>query len=77
MASISVILGSVDLFAMVAEAPDHHGGGPGRVGDGKNGLNGVHLIGHGEIRCMIFAYIMHVAVRRGTAMPIKVETEEI
>ena len=72
-----MIFGSVDLFAMVAEAPDHHGGGPGRVRDGKNDLNGVHIIGHGEVRYMTFAYILHVAVRRGSAMPRKVKTEEI
>ena len=47
------------------------------MGDGKNGLNGAHIIGHGEVRYMIFAYIMHVAVKRGTAMPIKLKTEEI
>ena len=57
--------------------PDHHGGGPGCVGDGKNGLNDVHIIGHGEVKYMVAAYIMHVAVRRGSAMPIKVKTEEI
>ena len=55
---------------MVAEAPDYHGGGPGRVGDGKNDLNGVHIIGHGEFVYTIFLYVRHVAVRRGSVMPI-------
>ena len=38
LAYISPIFGPVDLLAMVAEAPDHHGGGPGLVEDGKNDL---------------------------------------
>ena len=28
---------------MVQEAPDQLGGGPGRMGDGKNGRNGRHV----------------------------------
>ena len=55
---------------MVAEAPDHHGGGPGRVGDGKNDLNGAHILGHGEVGYIISIYAIHAAVRRGSVMPI-------
>ena len=28
---------------MVAEAPDQHHGGPGRMGDGRNGLTGPNI----------------------------------
>ena len=31
---------------MVAEPPDQHHGGPGRVGDGKNGLTGPNIAMH-------------------------------
>ena len=70
LASIYVIFGPLDLLPMIAEPPDHHGGGPGHVGDGKNGLNGAHIRGHGEFAYIIFLYVMHAAVRRGSVMPI-------
>ena len=61
------------------EASDPHGGGPGHTGDGRNGLNGVHIIGHVEVGYIIFTYVMHlpVAVRSGSIMPIIVKTEDI
>ena len=31
---------------MVAEASDQHHGGPGRVGDGINGLTGLNIVMH-------------------------------
>ena len=31
---------------MVAEPPDQHHGGPGRVGDGRNGLTGPNIAMH-------------------------------
>ena len=55
---------------MVAEAPDHHRGGPGCVGDGKNDLNGAHILGHGEAGYIIFIHAMPATVRRGSVMPI-------
>ena len=58
LASIYVIFGPLDLLPMVAEAPDHHGGGPGRVGDGKNDLNGAHILYHGEVGYIIFIYAL-------------------
>ena len=70
LACISPIFGPVDQLAMVAEAPDHHGSDPGRVGDGKNDLNGAHILGHGEVGYIIFIYAMHAAVRKGSVMPI-------
>ena len=33
---------------MVAEPPDQHHGGPGRVGDGRNGLTGTNIAMHGR-----------------------------
>jgi len=33
---------------MVAEAPDHHIGDLGRMEEVRNGLNGIHLVGHRE-----------------------------
>ena len=31
---------------MVAEAPDHHGGDPGRLEEVRNGLIGADIVGH-------------------------------
>ena len=33
---------------MVAEAPNQHHGGPGRVGDGRNGLTGPNIAMHSK-----------------------------
>ena len=50
---------------MVAEGPDHHGGGPGPVGDGENGQNGSHMTVHGDGGYTLFLYVIYGAVRRG------------
>ena len=42
------IFSPLEHIAMVAEAPDHHMGGLGRVEEVRNGLNGAHLVGHKE-----------------------------
>ena len=70
LASIYLIFGPLDLLSIVAEAPDHHGGVPGHLGDDKNDLNGANILGHGEVGYIIFIYAMHAAVRRGAVMPI-------
>ena len=62
--SIYVIFGPVDIFSMVAEGPDHHGGGPGRVRDGENGPNGSHITVHGDGGYTLFLYVIYGAVRR-------------
>ena len=50
---------------MVAEGPDPHGGGPGRVGDGEKGPNGSHMTVHGDGGYTLFLYVIYGAVRRG------------
>ena len=42
------IFSPLEHIAMVAEAPDHHMGGLGRVEEVRNGLNGIHLVGYRE-----------------------------
>ena len=44
LAYYPAIFGHVDHLTMVAEAPDQHGGGLGRLEGGKNGLNGRNII---------------------------------
>ena len=49
---------------MVPEAPDHHGGGPGRVEDGKNGLYGSHVTKSGTIIGLFFLYVIYSATKK-------------
>jgi len=44
LACYPAIFGHLDHLTMVAEAPDQHGGGLGRLEGGKNGLNGRNII---------------------------------
>ena len=44
LAYYPAIFGHLVHLTMVAEAPDQHGGGLGRLEDGKNGLNGINII---------------------------------
>ena len=49
LARYIAIFSHLGHITMVAEAPDHHMGGLGRVEEVRNGLNGAHLVGHKEI----------------------------
>ena len=44
-----LILSHIGPPTMVAEAPDPHHGGPGRVWDGWNGLTGAHILRHKRV----------------------------
>ena len=48
---------------MVAEAPDHHGGGLGRVEQARNDLNGGSMIGHSMGGSGRFVYLI-IALHR-------------
>ena len=48
---------------MVAEAPDHHGGGLGRVEQARNDLNGGSMIGHSMEGSGRFVYLI-IALHR-------------
>ena len=48
LARYPVIFSLVGHITMVAEAPDHHIGDLGRMEEVRNGLNGIHLVGHRE-----------------------------
>ena len=51
---LMVLAGNLAIFshigpiAMVAEAPYHHRGDPGRLEEVRNGLIGADTVGHGE-----------------------------
>ena len=49
---------------MVPEAPDRHGGGPGRVEEAKNGLNGRHVTQSGTSIGLFFLYAIYSAIRK-------------
>ena len=65
LACYPVIFSLLDQLAMVAEAPDQHGGGLGCLEDGKNGLNGRNIIS--SIICIpdFFLYLFSYSCLEG------------
>ena len=55
----------VEQIDMVAEAPDHHGGGLGRVEQARNDLNGGSMIGHSMGANGRFVYLIISIERKG------------
>ena len=46
LAGNPAIFSHIEHIAMVAEAPDHHKGDPGRLEEVRNGLIGAYTFGH-------------------------------
>ena len=50
---------------MAPEAPDPNGGGPGHVGEGKNGLSGSNIMIHIEAKNIYFLYALLISKKKG------------
>ena len=54
LAGNPAIFSHIGHIAMVAEAPDHHRGDPGRLEEGRNGLIGADTVGHKRVQNKVY-----------------------